>query len=208
MFFFLFKWKIIIQTTSLTPKPDSNGPASCSCFLSISVKVREVSMRGRNGEREEVWGVALCLSFLAGASQGNRARLIIIKTHTTWHVYLMAAPGKDGKLLLSLTVTCWSTTVPCVSVWRGESVGIILYVPLTSCVPVNSYFCITVRTSGVCYSVLYTQSQGRPLCVWIKWIGLIVSHTIAIFTQDFTVSEHAIQISSLLKISNLNSPCL
>lgn len=89
-------------------------------------------------EREEVWGVALCRSFLAGASQGKRARLIIIKTHTTWHVYLMAAPGKDGKLLLSLTVTCWSTTVPCVSATvcvreRRDSVCWHAYVPLTSC---------------------------------------------------------------------------
>lgn len=46
-----------------------------------------------------------------------RPRLIIIKTRTTWHVYLMAAPGEDGKLLLllSLSVTCWSTAAPCVT---------------------------------------------------------------------------------------------
>lgn len=56
-------------------------------------------------------------------------RLIIIKTHTTWHVYLMAAPG-NSKLLLSLAVTCWSTTVPCgtPSVWEGLCVDTILYV--------------------------------------------------------------------------------
>ena len=97
--------------------------------------------RGR--EREEVWGVALCRSFLAGASQENRARLIIIKTHTTWHVYLMAAPGKDGKLLLSLTVTCWSTTVPCVSarvcvcvcvcVWERRRLSVCVGINLSVC---------------------------------------------------------------------------
>lgn len=147
MFFFLFKWEIIIQTTPPpTPSPNliqKGLPLVLSFLPSLSTWGKCGWEAETETESDEVWGVALCRSFLAGASQGNRARLIIIKTHTTWHVYLMAAPGKDGKLLLSLTVTCWSTTVPCVSasVCRRETerqhvlAMIFAYEPLTSCMP-------------------------------------------------------------------------
>jgi len=100
----------------LTPKPDSKG-ACLLFFLSFHLCQCEGSVderqdrRKRDGERRS--GELHCVDPFWLAL--HRARLIIIKTHTTWHVYLMAAPGKDGKLLLSLTVTCWSTTVPCVT---------------------------------------------------------------------------------------------
>lgn len=130
MFFFLFRWK---SSYKQPPSPPPQNPIQkalplvLSFFPSLSAWRKFRWEAGTETTREEeVWGVALCRSFLAGASQGNRARLIIIKTHTTWHVYLMAAPGKDSKLLLSLTVTCWSTTVLCVSanVWARVCAGI------------------------------------------------------------------------------------
>lgn len=58
----------------IAPPPDSKGPASCLPFPPSLVS-------GRGGKaEEEVRGAD---PFLAGASQGSRARLIIIKTRPT-----------------------------------------------------------------------------------------------------------------------------
>lgn len=139
------------------PNVIQKRPAFCSAFLSISVSVEESvdeRQERRKSVRERRSGELHCVDLFWLAL--HRPRLIIIKTHTTWHVYLMAAPGEDGKLLLSLTVTCWSTTVPCgtpsVYEWEGlcvcVCVGIILYMH-------SERVCITFWFG---YSCLYKHS--------------------------------------------------
>lgn len=155
------------------------APASCSVFLSISVSVkgsvderqerRERIRETRSGELHCVDPFWLTL---------HRARLIIIKTRTTWHVYLMAAPGEDGKLLLSLTVTCWSTTVPC-----GTPRGYVC-VHVGVCVSVCWHYTLCVFTFLAAWKpfkflyhvinlVLFSERGGKPLSVWNMWSGMV-----------------------------------
>lgn len=166
MFLFLFKWEIILQTT---PPPWTwfKGPASCSFFLSISVNVSEVSMSGREGRSGELHGV----------DPFWLHRLIIIKTHTTWHVYLMAAPGKDGKLLLSLTVTCWSTTAPRVRELPGINLCRIKIPALLR----------EQRTSGAFRSAIWCSDQ-------VDWSDCFI------FTLDLAAAERGTDLWT-------NRPC-
>lgn len=63
-------------------------------------------------------------------------------------------------------------------------------------VPFLTSRALYVYNSALCREKLipckYCESQVRPLCVWIKWIEVIVSGDASVFTVEFTVTKHVI----------------